>query len=591
MLSRIAYFLCAALLLYCAFIFYPRWEKKGGEATISWDASGYYWYLPSIFIYHDLAHQSFKDSILDKYSPTPPGDFQQGLKQPNGNYVMKYSSGVALMETPFFLAGHLAATTLGYPADGFSPPYQLAIQLGGVLIALLGLWYFRKFLLLFYSDGIVAITLLLLVFGSNYLNYAAIDAGMSHSWLFTVYVFLLLNTYYFYKTPRTRYAIRIGLLTGLAVLIRPTDIISCFIPLLWGLETFSIKAIKEKLAFFRQQYGKLIIAVIAAALVILTQPIYWKTISGHWLVYSYGDQSFSWRHPHVYRYAFDAWNGWLAYTPLMILAFIGVLPYLKYGHNKVLVIVFFMACYYIVSAWDVWWYGGRAMVQYYPVLFMLIASLLQWLSAHKIWQWSLSAFILLFTYINTWWTYQAHGGKFYDGSQVSSAYYWHTIGRFAAPADIDKLKDTDEWFDGKENNMELLAGNTFEEDSVYYKSPLVISGRGSLYLNEQQKEYMQSFPWPDRNHRWLRVLADFHCVTKEWDVWHMATLLVQFKNGEQVVKERFIRLHRFLGDNETKKIFLDIKVPAIPFDTVKIVINNNSDKELAVDNLELWSFN
>lgn len=590
MLSRILYILCSALILLTSFVFYPRWQQKTGEALLSWDASGYYWYLPATFIYHDLKYQSFNDHLMHQYEPTP-GNYEQGIKQPDGGYVLKYSSGMAVMEMPFFFAGHLLAKPLGYPADGLSPPYQLAIQLGGVLFALLGLWYFRRFLLLFYNDRVVAVTLLLLTFGTNYLNYAAIDVGMSHSWLFTVYVFILLNTYRFYQQPRMRYAIRLGLLTGLATLTRPTDIIACLIPLLWGLESVSAKAVKERISFFSRHYRLLLAAVAAAAMVIAIQPIYWKTVSGHWLVYSYGDQHFSWLHPHVYRYAFDAWNGWLAYTPLMILAFIGILPYLKHGRNKVMVLVFFTTCYYIVSAWDIWWYGGRAMVQYYPVLFLPVACLLHWLGNTRIWKWTLSPFILLLAYINIWWTYQAHAGKFYDGSEVTGAYYWHTIGRFSAPENIAKLKDTDQWYGGVPKHMKLLYRNDFEQDTVYRRSPVIIAGQGSVFLDSRQKIYQQAFCWNGGPYTWLRVSGSFHCFQKEWDVWRMAQLSVQFKQGNDVVSDHFIRLHRLINNGETREIFLDIKIPERRADSVIVTINNSFGKEqLAFDNLEISGF-
>ena len=123
-LSRYVYWFCVVLMCYASFFFYPRWQQPETQAAIAWDVSGYYWYLPSVFIYKDLKHQSFKDSILNKYRPTNT-DFQQGMKLPNGNYVMKYSSGMAVMYLPFFTAAHLVAGALGYPRDGFSLPTSL----------------------------------------------------------------------------------------------------------------------------------------------------------------------------------------------------------------------------------------------------------------------------------------------------------------------------------------------------------------------------------------------------------------------------------------------------------------------------------
>lgn len=57
----------------------------------------------------------------------------------SGNYIMKYSVGQALQFLPWFTLAHVAAGPLGFPADGFSSPYQYAISWGSLLIALLGI--------------------------------------------------------------------------------------------------------------------------------------------------------------------------------------------------------------------------------------------------------------------------------------------------------------------------------------------------------------------------------------------------------------------------------------------------------------------
>jgi hypothetical protein len=87
--SFIVYLICVIAVFYTTFIYYPKWKNTGTEATISWDVSGYYYYLPAIFIYNDLKKLGFKDSIEAKYKPA--GSFYQAFLHANGNYVMKYS--------------------------------------------------------------------------------------------------------------------------------------------------------------------------------------------------------------------------------------------------------------------------------------------------------------------------------------------------------------------------------------------------------------------------------------------------------------------------------------------------------------------
>jgi hypothetical protein len=285
-----------------------------------------------VVIYKDLKYQDFADSILQKYWPTP--EIQQFTRYPDGSCVLTYSSGMAFMYLPLFTVAHLVARPLGYPADGFSVPYQFALQVGSMLFALVGLWYFRRLLLLYFEDKVAAILLLLLVIGTNYLNYASIDGGMTHAWLFSLYTFLLLNTHYFYKNPSVKYAARIGMLIGLMILIRPSEMVAVWIPLLWGMESFSAAEIRNKLSFLKEQMPKLLVAVVCVILVGSIQIAYWKYTSGHWLVFSYGgdDKGFSWLPPHTDKFSYR--SGWIMYTPLMLMAIIGFVPFAKKVKTK-----------------------------------------------------------------------------------------------------------------------------------------------------------------------------------------------------------------------------------------------------------------
>ena len=68
-ISQSTFFLLVAVLLAVTFSF-SKWEKKGKEATLTWDVSGYYLYLPAVFIYGDLRELTFMPDILERYEPT-----------------------------------------------------------------------------------------------------------------------------------------------------------------------------------------------------------------------------------------------------------------------------------------------------------------------------------------------------------------------------------------------------------------------------------------------------------------------------------------------------------------------------------------
>ncbi|GAA4470371.1 hypothetical protein GCM10023093_31510 [Nemorincola caseinilytica] len=562
-----------ALMLVASFWYYPKWKQEKTEATLSWDVSGYYWYLPSIFIYNDLTGQSFKDSILNRYAPTNQ-DFQQAMKVENGNYVMKYSSGMAVMYLPFFAAAHIMAKPLGYPPDGFSPPYQLAIQLGGILVSILGLWYLRRLLLLYYDDKVVAIALLMLAAGSNYLNYAAIDCGMSHCWLFTLYVLLLLNTHHFYREYKAKHAIRIGLLVGLATLTRPTDILSCMIPLLWGMEGISITSIRERMALLVSRYRLFLLAVACAAPVVAIQLIYWKYASGHWMVYSYGGQEFSWKHPHIYDYTLSYRSGWLVYSPIMVFAFLGLLPFAMRGKNKVAIIAFFLLNYYVVTAWDIWWYGGRAMVQSYPVLMFPIAAAVE-VAIERRWLavifWPV---VLLLTYYNLWLTVQYHGGKLYDSESMTKRYFWRVVGRWSAPEGTIFLRDNADLYEEQPMNSKVIWHASFAQDTgSAYVADTTTHTRYLRLDKDHQESPVYAFAIDRSKGDRLRIEATFRSTEKEWDTWKMTQMIAELtdsKNKNAVVKQNLLRVYRVLNRQETRTIALDMDLPRKPFDSVHV---------------------
>lgn len=588
-LSRYALIVCFFVSTVVAFTFYPKWKIQGSEATLSWDASGYYMYLPAIFIYKDIKKCTFKDSILQKYRPTP--DFQQAYyHEPSGNYVMKYSSGLALVSVPFFAIGHLWASTSGvYPADGFSYPYQASIGIGLFILSFIGLFYFRKVLLRYFKDKTVAIMLLVNVIGTNYINYAAIDQAMTHSTLFTIYVLLLWFTIRFYENYQFKYAVWIGLFTGLATLIRPTELISILLPLFWGIASW--QGLRDRINFIYLNYLQYSVAVLLFCCVVAIQPLYWKYATGEWIVYSYGEQGFSWLKPHIYDYTLSYRCGWLRYTPMMVLPFIGIWAYYKNKINTWPVIGFIVLSFYIVTAWDIWDYGGtagRAMVQYYPILAFPFAALIEAGDQKKWYQFILYPGLVFLAYLNVWWVYHAHAGQV-QALELSRAYYRAKVGRWTADDEDKKLLDNKHVYRDMLHNASVVYENNFNSDT----SIQIISYKGDKKIRmNKENQFSPTFTIEQKYQfkKWIRINAKFTCTNKEWDLWRQTQFIVKFYNGDKEVQANMIRVHRFISDGETKDIYLDAKLPK-SFTRADIIFwHADSDKELWIDDLEVITF-
>lgn len=583
--SKISLWFCFVLMIWTGFFFYPRWNQSKTESTISWDVSGYYMYLPAIVIYHDLKEFGFLDSMIQKYGPTP--DPQQIHVTQEGKKVFKYSGGQALMMAPFFFIAHGYALLSGqYPADGFSFPYQLGIGLGMWIYAFIGLWLLRRFLLYTFSDLVTGIVLLLLVFGSNFLNYSSIDQAMTHQVLFTIYVgILLLSRKYHEESPNAKYLGWIGVLCGIAVWIRPTEIIALLIPLAWHIR--NISTCRQQMQAWLKSPQKLLILFLPVCLFFFIQMLYWKIYSGHWLMYSYGNQGFSWLSPHIRDFLINFRSGWLLYCPLMILALPAVFIMLFRTKNGLVFFIFIALAFYITTAWDVWDYGGgsgRAMVQYYPAISIALASLIQFVLRKK-----LALLLILFcvpaVYINLWWTYQAHAGTI-QVSQASKQYYLKTIGRWSIDPEYNKLLDNNYIHEKSITVESLIYINTLDSDTANY----IVQEAGNPCIrldayHDKTKEYPCS-TWTNRP-RIIRASALFWCQEKEWDVWKQTQFIVRFFRKNIEIQSHMIRIFRFLNAGEKKRIWLDAQCPEA-FDVISISFwNANSPNQIWIDDLKI----
>ncbi|HPH21334.1 MAG TPA: hypothetical protein PLE32_21240, partial [Haliscomenobacter sp.] len=474
------------------------------------------------------------------------------------------------------------------------------IGFGSLLVAFLGLFILRRVLLKFFSDQTTAFTLILLVFGTNYLEYASITGAMSHNYLFTLYCILLSLTICFYEKPSALKAIGIGLVIGFAALVRPTEIICALIPLLWGLQTPLKASLSEKLFFFKKNALLLSLAVLTCGMVGSLQLIYWKAVAGDWIVYSYQDQGFSWLRPHLFNGLLSYRSGWLLYTPMMIFALLGFKHLSKHWNALYLSLLIYTALFiYITFAWDIWWYGGslgqRAMVQAYPVLAFPLAAFVDSALKTKIWKYIFGFIALLFIYLNLWWTHQAHWGGLFMVEQMNRAYFWDVLGRFKEPdGESLKLLDTNEpGFYGVRKNVRELLYEDFEKDtSTALCEVPVIEGQKSGCLDANRQNLpMYSVPLATGDAGWVRASAVFRCRNKEWTVWLGAQFQLFFYNGDEILKTEQIRVYRFLNDGETKSLFFDIKLPKATFDRVGVSVwNGGGVLPLAVDQLKIEAF-
>lgn len=365
----------ACVCIITVFVQYRQWSapKERPLVVTTWDAFGYYVYLPAFFIYNDAKTLNWLDSTDRKYHLTG-GNGWQAEKLENGNYTFKYLGGVAIMQMPLFLIGHFVAGLLSYPQDGFSPPYQYAITLGALIYCLLGLLVLRRVLLRYFDDIVVTVTLLLTALATNLMQYAADDNGQSHVYIFMLYAVVLAATDSWHRKPRAWIAFAVGYIIGLATMSRPTEAIMLLIPLLWNTNGKSVTKEKWRLVWTNKPHVWL--AVIGGLVGILPQLIYWK-YSTESFIYDVGSK-WVFFNPW-FRVLFGWEKGWFIYTPVTIFFVIGLFFLKKYPFKNA-ILWFFILNLWIIISWEDWRYGGsystRALVQSYPVMAFSLASLI-----------------------------------------------------------------------------------------------------------------------------------------------------------------------------------------------------------------------
>jgi hypothetical protein len=360
------------VLVLSAFIVNINLSKWNRKEIVEWDITSYYAYLPATFIKKDLSlkfvngneqHYFFNHQFVP-------------LKAPNGGNVIKTTMGMSVMYLPFFATAHLYANVFGYETDGFSEPYQCMLQFSGLIYLVIGLFFLRKILLLYLPEKVTAFTLLCVVFGSNLFYYASVHGAMSHSHSFCLGSIYIWYSIKWLERPVFRTSLIIGLVFGLMVLIRPVNLVLVVFMVLFKVTSW--EGLKQRLMFFWNNKGLVLLMKLTVILCLMPQLLYWKWITGQYFFNSYIGERFYWGQPHLLEGLFGFRKGWLLYSPVMICSVIGMLLSFKdrkeFGWSTMG--LFCIYCYLIFSWWC-WWYGGsygmRAMIDIYPFLSIAFA--------------------------------------------------------------------------------------------------------------------------------------------------------------------------------------------------------------------------
>lgn len=427
------------IMLIASDCYYKLWNDLN-EIVVD-DVVLYYEYLTAAVVYKDLSFS---------FSNNDPEFFRNKIWTEGtvkGRTVSKMTMGLALLYSPFIIAAHGLAGPLGYPADGYSNPYRVALIISSLFYVIAGLFFLSKLLRKYFARGAVAVTILALGLGTNLYFYATIEPAMSHAYSFSLFAIFIYLTDRWVSEPNWRHSIFLGLVGGMIVLVRPSNLIIFMLVPLWQIGSFS--ALKERFKLFAREFTKVFASGLLVAMVFLPQVIYWKYSTGSYFHYSYGEERFYFNDPAFLSGLFSYRKGWLLYTPIMTFSLFGLIVlYAKCRKMFWAVAVFTLINMYILWSWWCWWYGGsfgqRALIESYALLSIPLAAATQYLMSGKtaIRSAFMSLVIILVT-LNIFQTFQYSIGVIHWDSMTKKS-YWDTYVRTkVSPAHYEQLDPPD----------------------------------------------------------------------------------------------------------------------------------------------------
>lgn len=479
-ISKLSILLCSLIIGY--FFSLKISETISGKSTCiaNYDGFGYYMYLPHLVEKGNLY-------LTPEWAQQKQNEYCDGCEayqlsqRANGNYINIYQMGLAFIQAPSFFIGHIFAKIGGWKQDGFSIPYQLSFIFNALFFLLLGLFYLRKVLLEFSSTLVTAITIPLVLFGTNAFVTFETSIALQHLYLFSLNTFFIFYIIKFHKTEERKFLIISVLLFGLTTFIRPTQAILGIIPFfLFGFKYSWTKKFWELISLFP----------ISAFAWNSIHIIYWFIVGGKFILLNLHIEEIVLTDPHVFDFILSFKKGWVLYSFLFLLLIPGfVLLFKKHRHFFWGIISLLFIYVWVMSSWENWWYaysfGSRVMTDIYGILAIPIAILFnQFFKWNLIQKGIILTFLILVIPLSLLQGYQFKKGVIH-GERMSKQQYIYLLARcnFENYSDyrleMDRTSIT--WID--EINSLNKSSMKVEKKSIFsLKSPLQCNPNEALTI-------------------------------------------------------------------------------------------------------------
>ncbi|MCL5256388.1 MAG: glycosyltransferase family 39 protein [Chloroflexi bacterium] len=331
------------------------------------DEIQYFSYLRSFWFDQNL---DFTNEYMHFYESNPQkyAAFKQDLidkrEETTGLPLNVAPIGSAIMWAPFFAAGDLAVHVMrafgsNVQADGYSAPYITAITYGSAIYGFLGLIFTYLLARSIFSRFASSLGTIVVWLATPAFFYMYITPPMSHAnSLFAVALFI----YIWYRTRGDRKLWQwaaLGASAALMTLVREQDALFMIIPALEWLLNVVHSLRGRDFSRFRGLAGGALAFGATAFVLYIPQLITYRILTGHFGPSSHVTEKLLWNSPFSFDVLFSPEHGLFAWTPVAILAVIGLVAlYRRDPQLAVLLAIAFLAQVYIAGAYKTWSMAG-----------------------------------------------------------------------------------------------------------------------------------------------------------------------------------------------------------------------------------------
>ena len=509
------------------------------ETTIFSDGIGYYEYLPTIFIQEEEFKNKLRrsDSSINTKLPNMQIPVAYIFVDYKGKKLNKYSIGTALLQSPFFFINYWLELNQNNSKQskitGYEASFHTAIRYASYFYLFAGLLFFAHFLAAYdINKWVIAMIVILLPISTNVLHYINAEASFSHIYSFFAISGFIFYSKRFFQQHKFNFLLYAAIFFGLILLIRQINLLIIFsLPFLAG----SAQNLKATFYTILNHPKYSLSIVFLPLLIFFPQLIAWYMQTGEYLIYSYSGETFNFLDPAFFDILFSYRKGLFVYTPIL---FLGLLSTIFFYFKKrffelISWVAFFGLLTYVFSSWWAWWYGcsfgSRAYIEFYPLLFLPLALLINQMN---LWSYVSIALAIPTIPLNIIQTYQYENyilhwidmdkKKYWDVFLKTDShfggYVWKTI---------EPIKDLDQV---KTIKRDIVVVPEDEKEKQFIKEKIHITDAASS-LKTMEISFKNSFQETDSSKLWITLKKDnqlfyedrrplTHFVEKDFNQYH-----------------------------------------------------------------------